>query len=140
MSPTAWRVVTGDCLDVLATLEPDSVDACVTDPPYGISFMGREWDTFTPATVEKMRTPKAFGADEVNPNLRGRTGWAGSAAIAYDRSAAASLKFEAWTQHPREGFTAEAQARSASMSARDRGPGRCPGGQRASSARLEVAC
>ena len=98
MSPTAWRVVTGDCLDVLATLEPDSVDACVTDPPYGISFMGREWDTFTPATVEKMRTPKAFGADEVNPNLRGRTGWAGSAAIAYDRSAAASLKFEAWTQ------------------------------------------
>ena len=29
-----WRVLTGECLDVLATLEPDSVDACVTDPPY----------------------------------------------------------------------------------------------------------
>ena len=96
--PESWRLRTGDCLDVLATREPDSVDACVTDPPYGISFMGREWDTFTPATVEKMRTPKAFGVDEVNPNLRGRTGWAGSAAIAYDRSAAASLKFHAWTQ------------------------------------------
>ena len=94
----SWRLLTGECLDVLATLEPDSVDACVTDPPYGISFMGREWDTFTPATVEKMRTPKAFGSDEANPNLRGRTGWAGSAAIAYDRSAAASLKFQAWTQ------------------------------------------
>ena len=96
--PESWRLLTGDCLDVLATLEPDSVDACATDPPYGISFMGREWDTFTPATVEKMRTPKAFGADDANPNLRGRTGWAGSAAIAYDRSAAASLKFHAWTQ------------------------------------------
>ena len=95
---TTWRVLTGDCLDVLATLEPDSVDACATDPPYGISFMGREWDTFTPATVEKMRTPKAFGSDDANPNLRGRTGWAGSAAIEYDRSAAASLKFHAWTQ------------------------------------------
>ncbi len=95
----SWRLLTGDCLDVLATLEPDSVDACVTDPPYGISFMGREWDTFMPATVEKMRTPKAFGADDANPNLRGRTGWAGSAAVAYDRSAAASLKFHAWTQH-----------------------------------------
>ncbi len=92
------RLLTGECLDVLATLEPDSVDACVTDPPYGISFMGREWDTFTPATVEKMRTSKAFGSDEDNPNLRGRTGWAGSAAVAYDRSAAASLKFHAWTQ------------------------------------------
>ena len=94
----SWRLLTGECLDVLATLEPDSVDACVTDPPYGISFMGREWDTFTPATVEKMRTPKAFGSDEANPNLRGRTGWAGSAAVAYDRSAAASLKSQAWTQ------------------------------------------
>ena len=98
MSPNTWRVVSGECLDALATLEPDSIDACVTDPPYGISFMGREWDTFTPATVEKMRTPKAFGSDEANPNLRGRTGWAGSAAVAYDRSAAASLKFHAWTQ------------------------------------------
>ena len=94
----SWRLLTGDCLDVLATLEPDSLDACATDPPYGISFMGREWDTFMPATVEKMRTPKAFGADDANPNLRGRTGWAGSAAIEYDRSAAASLKFHAWTQ------------------------------------------
>ncbi len=95
----SWRLLTGDCLDALATLEPDSVDACVTDPPYGISFMGREWDTFMPATVEKMRTPKAFGADDANPNLRGRTGWAGSAAVEYDRSAAASLKFQVWTQH-----------------------------------------
>ena len=94
----SWRLLTGDCLDVLATLDADSIDACVTDPPYGISFMGREWDTFTPATVEKMRTSKAFGSDEANPNLRGRTGWAGSAAVAYDRSAAASLKFQAWTQ------------------------------------------
>ena len=96
--PDSWCLLTGECLDALATLEPDSVDACVTDPPYGISFMGREWDTFTPATVEKMRAPKAFGVDEDNPNLRGRTGWAGSAAVAYDRSAAASLKFHAWTQ------------------------------------------
>ena len=42
----SWRLLTGDCLDVLATREPDSVDACVTDPPYSLSFMGRSWDTF----------------------------------------------------------------------------------------------
>lgn len=34
----------GDCLDVLRSLPSDSVDAVVTDPPAGISFMGREWD------------------------------------------------------------------------------------------------
>jgi site-specific DNA-methyltransferase (adenine-specific) len=34
----------GDCLDVLKTLPDASVDAVVTDPPYGLEFMGREWD------------------------------------------------------------------------------------------------
>jgi hypothetical protein len=36
----------GDCLDVLPTLAEGSVDAVVTDPPAGISFMGAEWDRF----------------------------------------------------------------------------------------------
>ena len=30
----------GDCLDVLRTLPDASVDSVVTDPPYGLSFMG----------------------------------------------------------------------------------------------------
>ena len=33
-----------DCLDVLRTMEADSIDAVGTDPPYGLEFMGREWD------------------------------------------------------------------------------------------------
>jgi site-specific DNA-methyltransferase (adenine-specific) len=36
----------GDCLEVLGELEPESVDAIVTDPPYGLEFMGKEWDRF----------------------------------------------------------------------------------------------
>lgn len=35
----------GDCLDVLRALPDASVDSVVTDPPYALSFMGREWDT-----------------------------------------------------------------------------------------------
>lgn len=34
----------GDCLTVLSTLPDASVDSVVTDPPYGLEFMGREWD------------------------------------------------------------------------------------------------
>ena len=30
----------GDCLDVLADLPDCSIDAVVTDPPYGLRFMG----------------------------------------------------------------------------------------------------
>jgi DNA modification methylase len=34
----------GDCLEVLRALPDASVDAVVTDPPYGLEFMGKEWD------------------------------------------------------------------------------------------------
>ena len=36
----------GDCLEVLDTLEENSIDTCITDPPYGLRFMGKDWDTF----------------------------------------------------------------------------------------------
>ena len=32
----------GDALDILPNLEP--ADAIVTDPPYGLQFMGKKWD------------------------------------------------------------------------------------------------
>ena len=38
----------GNCLDVLATLPENSVDFVATDPPYGISFMERDWDHDVP--------------------------------------------------------------------------------------------
>ncbi len=34
-----------DCLEVLRQLPDESVDSLVTDPPAGIAFMGKEWDT-----------------------------------------------------------------------------------------------
>lgn len=38
------QVICGDCLEVLKTLPDNSVDACVTDPPYELGFMGKTWD------------------------------------------------------------------------------------------------
>ncbi|MBE7456491.1 MAG: site-specific DNA-methyltransferase [Planctomycetia bacterium] len=34
----------GDCLEVLDQLEESSVDTIITDPPYGLGFMGKDWD------------------------------------------------------------------------------------------------
>lgn len=45
------QVLAGDCLTHLAALPDGSVDAVVTDPPYGLEFMGREWDTFKPSAA-----------------------------------------------------------------------------------------
>lgn len=50
---SAVRVVHGDALDVLPTMPPDSVDAIVTDPPYGLEFMGNGWDRYTPEAFEE---------------------------------------------------------------------------------------
>jgi site-specific DNA-methyltransferase (adenine-specific) len=35
----------GDCLEVLKTIPDNSIDAVITDPPYGLGFMNKEWDS-----------------------------------------------------------------------------------------------
>ena len=38
------KILQGDCREKLRELEESSVDAVVTDPPYGLEFMGKDWD------------------------------------------------------------------------------------------------
>ena len=38
----------GDCLKVMAAMPAASIDAIVTDPPYGLGFMGKAWDALPP--------------------------------------------------------------------------------------------
>jgi len=38
----------GDCIEVMKGLDENSVDAICTDPPYGIGFMGKDWDCAVP--------------------------------------------------------------------------------------------
>jgi site-specific DNA-methyltransferase (adenine-specific) len=40
----------GDCIEVLRAMPDNSADSIVTDPPYGIRFMGKAWDG---ADIEK---------------------------------------------------------------------------------------
>ena len=52
-------IIRGNCLDVLPTLS--DVDAIVTDPPYGLSFMGKDWDHGVPGAhfwIEALRVAK----------------------------------------------------------------------------------
>jgi len=47
------EIITGDCLDELEQLDENSVEAIVTDPPYGLAFMGRSWDDFEPKEYQE---------------------------------------------------------------------------------------
>ncbi len=54
----------GDCLEVLRGMPDCSVDAVVTDPPYGLSFMGKKWDYDVPSVevwAECLRVLKPGG-------------------------------------------------------------------------------
>jgi len=54
----------GDCLEVLRNMPDDCIDAVVTDPPYGLSFMGKKWDYDVPSTeiwAECLRVLKPGG-------------------------------------------------------------------------------
>jgi len=58
------KILHGDCLEVIKTFEDDSIDAIVTDPPYGLSFMGNKWDCDVPSVeiwTECLRVLKPGG-------------------------------------------------------------------------------
>ena len=44
-----YQILQGDNRDTLKTLADNSIDAIVTDPPYGIDFLGKAWDANTGA-------------------------------------------------------------------------------------------
>lgn len=44
-----WKILQGDNRETLKTLADNSIDAIVTDPPYGIDFLGKDWDANTGA-------------------------------------------------------------------------------------------
>ena len=44
MEENKYRILEGSMLDILPTLEENSFDSCITDPPYELNFMGKGWD------------------------------------------------------------------------------------------------
>ena len=51
---TGFSIYCGTACDVLSRFSDSSIDAVVTDPPYGLQFMGKKWDYKVPS-VETWR-------------------------------------------------------------------------------------
>ena len=86
----------GDCVDVMRDLPDASVDAVVTDPPYGIRFMGEAWDgkdivDRQARGKETSPMPDAMGGP--NGGYRSLAAEAGR----YSRSLKDARAFEAWS-------------------------------------------
>ena len=76
----------GDCLNVMRSMEPESVTAIVTDPPYGIRFMGKAWDG---ADIERQIETQTGGTKPASPAM---------AAGKYDRSCSSHVAFQVWCE------------------------------------------
>jgi DNA modification methylase len=56
------KLLLGDCLDKLKELDDNSIDSIVTDPPYGLSFMGKDWDKVKATRETQSQVVKGLGA------------------------------------------------------------------------------
>lgn len=52
IAPLPPLLLRGDCLVELARIPDESVDSVICDPPYGLDFMGKAWDKYTPLDFE----------------------------------------------------------------------------------------
>jgi DNA modification methylase len=86
------RVYHGDCIEVMRTLPENSIDAIVTDPPYGLEFMGKDWDAPWKQAGDVIADPATVGGFQDgaggNPFSRSR--------IRYGREDGASVGFQLW--------------------------------------------
>jgi DNA modification methylase len=51
MAKGTYEIITGDSAEKLKNIPSDSIDAVITDPPYGIEFLGKAWDSNTGAVA-----------------------------------------------------------------------------------------
>jgi site-specific DNA-methyltransferase (adenine-specific) len=70
----------GDCIKEMAKLESNSVDAIICDPPYGLEFMGKDWDSFG------RKTKRNRQENEINSISRG------------PETYKAGIQFQLWVQ------------------------------------------
>ena len=85
---------TGDCIEVMAGMEADSMDAVVTDPPYGLEFMGKEWDRFEVSRANRgTQTNRKRPAGETGTSQKFQL-----PAPAFDLSARGRHAFQAWCE------------------------------------------
>jgi DNA modification methylase len=88
LGPGTVTVYHGDCIEVMRWMQENSLDAIVCDPPYGLEFMGKDWDDFKGgAGLQRLGTTKELGH---------RIGYQGRPT--YGTGQKAMEAFEEWTR------------------------------------------
>ena len=92
------RLYLGDCIEVMAEMEADSVDAVVCDPPYGLEFMGQAWDAPWKGSAAAHAKVRTIRADEVTPTGQAHSTSSGPYLAAGVNTYEAGQPFGAWCE------------------------------------------
>lgn len=68
---TSVNIVCCDCIEHMRDMDECSVDSIVTDPPYGIAFMGAEWDSFNGRNGRETTSERRSNAREYAKEHKG---------------------------------------------------------------------
>lgn len=55
----------GDCIEVMREFKAESIETCITDPPYGLKFMGKGWDKGVPGIAYWEAVKREIGREHV---------------------------------------------------------------------------
>lgn len=83
----------GDNVEIMRSLPVNSVDSIVTDPPYGIRFMGKAWDG---VDIEKQTAKRREYKD--GPSPKGGHNSVAAHAGQYNTSLSSNQAFAEWTR------------------------------------------
>lgn len=89
------EIIEGDCRSVLKELADNSVDAVVTDPPYGLEFMGKDWDA--PWKTDRRQTFDGTLTDK-RENPYGRSKVRNGSGASYGADARIMRYFQEWCE------------------------------------------
>lgn len=92
------RLIVGDCRIVLRSLQPNSISACITDPPYNYEFVGREWQH--EEIRRRLKRARAPGSSTLVRNIPYGSGLAGGVRNErwYERNRQNADGYQAWTE------------------------------------------
>ncbi len=78
------EIIEGDCLEVMKRFPDNHFSAIVTDPPYGLHFMGKDWDKFSQSKIPTEQNHKKLASgqfefrDRYVPQIDTANAYAGS--------------------------------------------------------------